>query len=163
MVKGARIDTLCGLLQGPPAVLHSSHLSSPAALACFRPDLAQKIVLDPDTGEERRINLGEDYRGRKVDPGRDVWVLQVTDDMGKVKHAGAEADGLLRLLRLRLANLRRELGDDAEITLDCMDELGTRLLGRALHEEAEQLYKECLRGRRSLSPTSVPHRFFGGT
>ncbi|CAE7228553.1 klc-2, partial [Symbiodinium microadriaticum] len=113
------------------------------------PDLAQKIVLDPDTGEERRINLGEDYRGRKVDPGRDVWVLQVTDDMGKVKHAGAEADGLLRLLRLRLANLRRELGDDAEITLDCMDELGTRLLGRALHEEAEQLYKECLRGRRA--------------
>ena len=73
------------------------------------------MVLDPDTKKERRINLGEDYRGRKVDPGRDVWVLQVTDDMGRVKHAGAEADGLLRLLRLRLANLRRELGDDAEI------------------------------------------------
>ena len=64
------------------------------------PDLAQKMVLDADTGQERGINLGEDYRGRKVDPGRDVWVLQVTDDVGRVKHAGAEADGLLRLLRL---------------------------------------------------------------
>ncbi|CAE7553271.1 NPHP3, partial [Symbiodinium necroappetens] len=113
------------------------------------PDLAQKIVRDANTGEERRINLGEDYRGRKVDPGRDVCVVQVTDDAGSVKHAGAEADGLLRLLRRRLANLRRELGDDAEITLDCMFELGRRLDGRALHKEAEQLYKECLRGRRA--------------
>ena len=78
------------------------------------PDLAQKIIRDTATGDERRINLGVDYQGRKVDHRRDVWVLRVTDDDGQVKHAGAEADGLLKLLRMRLANLRRELGEDAE-------------------------------------------------
>ncbi|CAE7746193.1 FKBP65 [Symbiodinium sp. CCMP2456] len=113
------------------------------------PDLAQKMVRDADTGKERKINLGEDYRGRKVDPARDVWVVQVTDDSGRVKHAGAEADGLLRLLRRRLANLRRQLGDDAKITLDCMGELARRLRRRALREEAEQLFQECLRRRRA--------------
>ena len=78
------------------------------------PDLAQKIIRDTATGDERRINLGVDYQGRKVDHRRDVWVLRVTDDDGQVKHAGAEADGLLKLLRMRLANLRRELDEDAE-------------------------------------------------
>ena len=71
------------------------------------PDLEQTIIRDTVTGDERRINLGEDYRGRKVEHRRDVWVLQVTDDVGRVKHAGAEADGLLKLLQMRLANLRR--------------------------------------------------------
>ncbi|CAE7372063.1 NPHP3, partial [Symbiodinium sp. KB8] len=113
------------------------------------PDLARKSVRDAETGEERRIRLGEDYKGRPVDRNRDVWVVQVMNGAGEVQHAGAEADGLLRLLRTRLANLREELGDDAEPTLDCMHELGSRLLGRAYYDEAEILYKECLDRRRA--------------
>ena len=86
-----------------------------------------------------------------MDRNRDVWVLQVTNEAGEVQHAGAEADGLLRLLRTRLSNLREELGDDAKPTLDCMYELGSRLHGRSYHDEAEKLYKECLDRRHGLS------------
>ena len=121
------------------------------AVYAARPDLARKSVRDAETGEERRIRLGEDYKGRPVDSNRDVWVVQVMNGAGEVQHAGAEADGLLRLLRTRLANLREELGDDAEPTLDCMHELGSRLLGRAYYDEAEILYKECLDRRQGLS------------
>ena len=121
------------------------------AVYAARPDLARKSVRDAETGEERQIRLGEDYKGRPVDRNRDVWVVQVMNEAGEVQHAGAEADGLLRLLRTRLVNLREELGDDAEPTLDCMHELGSRLLGRAYYDEAEMLYKECLDRRRGLS------------
>ena len=35
---------------------------------------------------------GEDYKGRKVHPCRDVWILQLRSETGEVQHANAEAD-----------------------------------------------------------------------
>ncbi|CAE7793105.1 KLC1 [Symbiodinium sp. CCMP2456] len=113
------------------------------------PDMIQKIVQDPDTGKQRPIGLGEDYRGRPVHRDRDVFVLRVENTSGEVQNASAGADGLLRLLRLRLAHLRDTRGDVDEATLFCMFELGRRLGGRALYEEAETLMRECLAGRRA--------------
>ena len=84
------------------------------------PDMAQKIVQDRKTNEERRIALGEDYKGRAVDRDRDVWVLRIQDSAGEVQHASAEADGLLELLRLRLAHLREAKGNMDKATLDCI-------------------------------------------
>ncbi|CAE7264222.1 VPS34 [Symbiodinium microadriaticum] len=109
------------------------------------PDLAQKIVRDTATGDESRINLGVDHRGRKVDHRRDVWVLRVTDDDGQVKHAGAEADGLLKPLRMRLANLRRELGEDAVlISQASMINLALLLRAKGRYEEAEPPLRQAL-------------------
>ncbi|CAE7938677.1 KLC1 [Symbiodinium sp. KB8] len=112
------------------------------------PDLAKRIVRDRETGAKRRVRLGEDYKGRKVNPCRDVWVLQLRSETGEVQHANAEAGDLLNLLRTRLAKLREELGDTEEETLDCMEELASRLEGRANYDEAEKLCRECFQARR---------------
>eukprot|EP00439_Symbiodinium_sp_Y106_P065855 s537_g10.t1 len=108
------------------------------------PDLAEKRVQDEATGEERPIRLGEDYKGRPVDRRRDVWVVRVSDGGGAVGHASAEADGVLRLLRLRLTRLREQLGDDHDDTFGCMDELGRRLYSRSQLDEAEGLWRQVL-------------------
>ena len=70
------------------------------------PDLVQKRVQDKKTGQQRKVRLGEDYKGKPVHRSRDVWVVRITDDDGKVRHATAEADSMLQLLQRRLAHLR---------------------------------------------------------
>ena len=73
----------------------------------MRPDLAQKEVVDQETGQRRPVALGEDYKGRPVDRDRDVWVVRIADEGGQVRNAAASADGLLRLLETRLSQLRQ--------------------------------------------------------
>ncbi|CAE7273498.1 klc-2 [Symbiodinium natans] len=121
------------------------------------PDMSSKLVHDPDTGTERPVKLGEDYKGRAVDPARDVWVVRVVDDAGAVQNASAETDGLLQLMRRRLALLRGDKGDTDMDTLACMHELASRLQARGQHDEAEQLNRECLTERRSKLGDQHPH------
>ena len=112
------------------------------------PDLAQKTVASDEGGPERLVRLGEDYKGRAVDPSRDVWVVRATDDSGAVSNVSAEADSLLQLLRLRLAHLRKEKRDADEYTLHCMHDFARRLNARAQYDEAESLYRECWASRK---------------
>ena len=121
--------------------------------------MAEKVVLDPD-GKERPAALGEDYKGRPVDRDRDVWVVRAVDDSGRARHALARADGLLHLLKLRLAHLQETRGSDDAATLQCMHELARRLKGHAELDEAEQFCRKCLARRRRLSSmctTSLLH------
>ena len=67
-----------------------------------------------------------------------------------MQHVAADADAVLDLLQLRLRKLRASAGDDLP-TADCMHELARRLKGRARYEEAEELYRECLRISLDLS------------
>ncbi|CAJ1408785.1 unnamed protein product [Effrenium voratum] len=76
----------------------------------------------PDMAK-RNLSLGEDYKGRAVHGNRDVWVVRLADERGSAHDAVAEADAVLKLLRLRLEKLRLELGDDHASTLGCMSEL----------------------------------------
>ena len=69
---------------------------------------------------------------------------------GRVQNAAADADAILDLLQLRLRKLRASAGEDVP-TADGMYELARRLKGRARYEEAEELYRECLRIRPGLS------------
>ena len=117
--------------------------------------MAEKVVKD-DTGVERPVRLGEDYKGRPVHRERDVFVLRVENASGEVQNASAGADGVLRLLTLRLAHLRKTKGETDESTMDCMHELARRFRGRALHQEAETLMRECLAARPRLSKASQP-------
>ena len=117
------------------------------------PDLAKKLVQDKKTGRERKVRLGEDYKGKPVHRARDVWVVRITDDAGKVHHASAEADGKLQLLQARLAHLRATNGDDNEKTIACMAELACWLRFRGQRgqlDAAEELFRECLRRYRAL-------------
>ena len=132
-------------------------LSGFSAVTEDRPDLAQKLVEDPMTRQKRHIRLGEDHKGRQVHPDRDVWVLRVVDVRGEVLNATADADSVLQLLKLRLAYLRKGQGDTGYATLDCIFELARRLHGRAQHEAAEGLYRECLAGCQGLRGSCTPH------
>ena len=67
-----------------------------------------------------------------------------------MQHAAADADAILDLLQLRLEKLRASADEDVP-TANCMYELARRLTGRARYEEAEELYRECLRIRLDLS------------
>ena len=67
-----------------------------------------------------------------------------------MQHAAADADAVLELLQLRLRKLRACADEDLP-TAGCMFELAWRLTGRARYEEAEELYRECLRIRPGLS------------
>ena len=113
--------------------------------------MARKLV--QDKGVQRHVRLGEDYQGRAVHRGRDVFLLCVVSTSGEVQNASAEADGVLQLLKLRLALLRKSKGDRDAATMECMSELGRRMQGRAVHQEAETLMRECLAGRPRLSKT----------
>ena len=61
------------------------------------------------------------------------------------------AEGLLRLLRIRLRKLREARGKEDEATMDCILELGRQLQGQQMQKEAEEMYKECLELREGLS------------
>ena len=69
---------------------------------------------------------------------------------GEVQNAAADADSILDLLQLRLRKLPASAGEDVP-TGECMFELARRLDGRARYEEAEELYRKCLRISTDLS------------
>ncbi|CAE7394489.1 klc-2 [Symbiodinium natans] len=123
---------------------------------CARDDESDRVV------REWGVANRQGHRGHilRADPGaqkqsaasasaRTTWVAPCTmveNSAGDVQNASAGADGVLQLLRLRLAHLRENRGDVDTATLHCTFELGNRLRERSLYEEAETLSREGLAG-----------------
>ncbi|CAE7359291.1 Klc, partial [Symbiodinium sp. KB8] len=106
--------------------------------------------------QARGVPLGTDSKGREVHRNRDVWVVRFSDD-GVVRNAVAKTDGILDLLQLRLEKLQGDPrskqqaknGITSHDTLATMNNLAGTLQDQGKLDEAEPLFRECLKHRRA--------------